>query len=351
MLEDKLVDVNIAGELEVLTTPRELRKEIAIDDDSAQFVYDGRKEVNAILDGSDDRLLMVVGPCSIHDPEEALEYARLLQPLAEKVKDKMLVVMRTYFEKPRTRIGWKGLLYDPGMDDSADMEKGMRMSRQLLLDLAKMKVLTSTEFLSRNASQFYGDLISYASIGARTIESPDHRHFPSGLSMAVGMKNGTCGSIDKALDAVITARSPNTFIGPNMDGRECKIPTKGNAYAHMILRGGKDGSNYDQTSVDYALDILEKEGINTGLMIDASHGNSGKQPEKQPGIVKEVINLRNQGRNIAGVLVESYLLNGFQKLPFPYQGEPAIEKGTSKTDSCLGFEETEQMINQIYWVL
>jgi 3-deoxy-7-phosphoheptulonate synthase len=347
MLEDKLINVNIE-EAEALVTPQELLNKIPADEFVNNFIYDGRNQVRDILDGKDKRVLMIAGPCSIHDVNEALDYAKQLKVIADSVKDKILIVMRTYFEKPRTRLGWTGLLCDPDIDGSGNIQKGMELSRQLLLDISKLGLLTATEFLTAEAAQYYGDLISYAAIGARTVESPNHRHMASGLSMPVGMKNGTCGSIDKAIDAVVTARSPHVFFGPNMEGERCRLKTKGNPYAHLILRGGKDGPNYTQEYVDYAIGAQKKAGIDMGIIVDASHANSGKDPSKQPDVVYSVVEQKKAGKHVVGVMVESNLLPGSQKIQYPLRDRSSLKPGLSITYAGLGIEEYKKMINQIY---
>jgi len=356
-IEDKLMDINIA-EPELLITPRELIEMLPADSATRKFVYEGREAVKKILDGKDKRILMKIGPCSIHDIREAREYFTRLKPIAEKVQDKILILCRTYFEKPRTRVDWPGLFYDPDMNGKGDIAKGAKLARTLLLETSKLRMLTTTEILSPEAVQFYGDLLSDASIGARTIESPSHRYLASGLSMPVGLKNGTCGSIDAALDAVITTRHSHVFLGPNLDLRGCIQRTKGNQYSYMILRGGKNKTNYDEESVRYAQEILKGAGIKTGIVIDASHANSvvelngqkTKDTFRQPDIVYEIIKLRNKGLNIVGVMVESYLKDGADKVSYPLVGKHP-SNGMSRTDSCIGLEKTEKMIMKVYKML
>ena len=334
MLEDKVRDVNVA-EIKVLPTPNELVDEIPSEGEIGDRVYDSRIQIKRILDGSDERLMVIVGPCSIHDVKEGMEYARLLKSLADKVGDKIKIVMRTYLEKPRSTVGWTGLAYDPDLDDTGDIEKGLRLSRGLLHDIVELGLPTATEFVNLDIPQYYSDLISYVAIGARTYESQPHRHLASGLSMPVGIKNGTCGDAKKAVDAVVAARATHTFLGINMGGRSARIATRGNQYAHVILRGGKTGPNYDEKSVNEVLEMQNKSGVDIGIVIDASHDNSGKDPYKQPDIVYDVVKQRISGnKKIVGVMIESNL-----------------KKDSSITDPCLPWKETEEMIMKVYEML
>jgi len=336
-LEDKVRDVNILKRTK-LPPPKAIveRVGIEIDDSIREFVFQSREQIKDILIGNDKRLMMIIGPCSIHSVEQGINYAQRLQPLAQEVNDKILVVMRTYFEKPRTTIGWPGMVYDPGMNGQGGMENGIMLSRNLLRDVIRLKLPVAAEFAGVLTPQYYGDLISYAVIGARTSESRDHRGLASGLSMPVGLKNGTCGSLKKAIDAVVAARHSQIFLGVNYeDGLPEEQITKGNMYSHMILRGGENGANYRALSVNKALDMQTKAGVDIGIVIDASHANSKKDPFKQPGIVYNVIGQRSKGNNkIVGVMVESNLTSD-----------------ESKTDPGLPWEDTKDMILRAYELL
>jgi len=335
MLEDKLRDVNIAG-IRKLPAPKKIAEDTPADDSVREVVFRGREQIKRILDGQDKRILMVVGPCSIHDAEKGHEYAQYLQPVSEEVSDRILIVMRTYFEKPRTTIGWPGMVYDPDLNGKGGIEKGLRMSRNLLLAVARMGLPTAAEFAGVLTPQYYGDLVSYAAIGARTSSSRDHRGLASGLSMPVGLKNGTCGSLKKAVDAVAAARSPQIFLGITYEeGTPAEFLTRGNPYSHIVLRGGDNGPNYQEAYVQKVLELQKEAGVDMRIVIDASHANSGKDPMKQPGIVYNVIRQRINGNHrIAGVMVESNLT-----------------AGESKTDPGLPWEETKEMIYRVYKML
>ena len=334
MLEDKLTDINIK-EIKILPSPQELLDDIPCKGDVKKRVIDGRKRIKNILDKKDKKLMFIVGPCSIHNPELTIRYANLLKQTADKVKDKIQIIMRAYFEKPRTSLGWEGFLYDPDIDGSGNIEKGVRLSRQILYDINSLGLLAATEFLGLETPQFYADLISYGAIGARTSESPGHRNMASGLSMPVGIKNPLCGDLKKTLNGVIAARNSHTFLGSDRNGRISQITTKGNPYSHAILRGRDNGPNYDEGSIKEILRLQKEAGIDIGLVIDASHANSGKDPYKQPKIVYDIVNQRLKGNNkIVGIMVESH-----------------IEKGMSKTDPCLPWKETNKMIMKVYGML
>lgn len=334
MLEDKLKDVNIE-EIKNLPTPQELLDSKPAEGEIKKTILNGRQKIRDILDRKDKRLMLIIGPCSIHDIELAMDYARKLKQAADDVDDKIQIVMRTYFEKPRTALGWEGFLYDPDMDGRGDIEKGLKLSRGLLYDVAKLGLITATEFLGLETPQFYADLISYGVIGARTSESPGHRNMASGLSMAVGIKNPLCGDLKKALNGVIAARHAHTFLGCDLNGRLSKVKTKGNPYSHAVLRGGDTGTNYDKESVNEMLRLQEEAGIDIGLVIDASHTNSGKDPFKQPEVVYDIVQQRLDGNDkINGIMVEAHL-----------------EKGMSKTDPCLPWKETKEMIMKVYEML
>jgi 3-deoxy-7-phosphoheptulonate synthase len=295
-----------------------------------------RAEVVRVLQGQDQRLLVVVGPCSIHDVAAAMDYARRLHALAEQVQDQLLIVMRVYFEKPRTTVGWKGLINDPRMDDSFHIEEGLRIARQLLVDLNDMGLPCGTEALDPITPQYLGDLIAWSAIGARTTESQTHREMASGLSSPVGFKNGTDGSLDVAVNAMLSAAQPHTFLGINGEGQVALTQTRGNAHGHLILRGGSQ-PNYDSVAVAQAQAALKGAGLPANIVVDCSHANSRKNHALQPLVLRDVVGQIVEGnRAIKGVMLESHLVEGSQKLANP----KALRYGVSITDACLGWEAT-----------
>jgi 3-deoxy-7-phosphoheptulonate synthase len=327
-----------------LLTPRALKNELPATEAANHAVVASRQRVTRILTQQDPRLLVVVGPCSIHDTEGALEYGAKLITLRKAMRDHLEVVMRVYFEKPRTTIGWKGLINDPHLDGSYDIETGLKRARQLLLELTAMGLPTATEFLDPIIPQYIDDLVTWAAIGARTTESQTHREMASGLSMPIGYKNGTDGGLQIALDAMISARNPHSFLGIDQDGVTSIIRTTGNPVGHVVLRGGRTRPNYDSASLREAEQQLAGAGLLPVLMVDCSHANSGKQHARQEEVWRSVIEQRLGGNQaIIGMMVESYLKEGNQ--PFP---RPAAELcyGVSITDACLGWEATERML---YW--
>jgi len=335
-----------------LPLPNEVSNGFYVKKNAKKTIYKGRKEIKNVLDGKRNKLMMVVGPCSIHNIEEGEEYAKYLKSLSDDVDDKILLIMRAYFEKPRTNLGWNGLVYDPDLDGTADIEKGLRISRKLLYEIADIGLPTATEFIGSDVSQYYGDLISYAAIGARTSESQSHRHMASGLSMPVGIKNGTCGNYEKAINGVLAAKNPHSYMGADSNGKISRIRTKGNPYAHIILRGGESGPNYDSEHIKKVLRLQEKKGIDKGVVIDASHSNSGKDYSKQPDIVYNVVEQKLNGNNkIAGVMVESNIKSGSQDFEYPCRDISKLKRGLSITDSCLGWKETKKMIEKVYSML
>ena len=334
----KLVNVNIAGHY-LLPTPRQLQGRLPAPARSLGTVEESRRVIREILDGRDHRLLVVVGPCSIHDPKAALEYARRLKKLADRVADRLFVVMRVYFEKPRTTIGWKGLINDPHMDDSFHVEKGLTLARKLLIDVTKLGLPTATEALDPITPQYISELVSWYAIGARTIESQTHREMASGLSTPIGFKNGTDGNVQVAIDAMRSALTPHHFLGMDSDGRVSVYKTAGNPYSHVVLRGGKR-PNYDARSVNACANALRKAGLRAKVMIDCSHGNSNKDHARQPLVFADVLRqVRRGGSPIAGVMIESNLFEGNQ----PLDGG-ALKYGVSVTDKCLGWAETERLL-------
>lgn len=307
-----------------------------------------RLEIERIVTGEDNRMLMIVGPCSIHDPQACLTYANRLQSLAEEVKDRILIAMRVYFEKPRTTLGWKGYINDPTLNDKYDVEKGMAKAREFLLKVCDIGLPTATEFLEPFTPQYLGDLISWGAIGARTTESQTHRMMASGLSMPMGFKNGTGGSIDIALDGIVTARSPHVFLGIDDNGLASLVKTAGNTVGHLILRGGKEGPNYDRDSVEMAQSKLEDRSLQPNLIIDCSHGNSNKDHKMQPNVFNNVINQRLSNHGIVGLMLESHLNEGSQSLG---DDPSTLKYGVSITDACIGWDDTYNIIREAYTVL
>ncbi len=327
-----------------LITPAQIKEQLPASPAQVETVLKGREQSRAILRGEDERLLVVCGPCSIHDPEAALDYARRLAALSREVSDKYFVVMRVYFEKPRTTVGWKGLINDPLMNDSCDMAHGIALARKILLDIADLGLAAGTEFLDPIIPQYLGDLMSWAAIGARTTESQTHREMASGLSMPVGFKNGTDGSVQVAMDAMKSSRTPHSFLGIDQDGSTSIIKTTGNPDIHVVLRGGRDGANYEANHVAAACEALRKNGLRPALMVDCSHANSGKDPARQPLVWKSILEQHASGRReIIGAMLESNLRMGAQ----PLGSDPAsLQYGISITDACMSWEMTEELLKQ-----
>jgi 3-deoxy-7-phosphoheptulonate synthase len=325
-----------------LLTPRALKAELPGGETANRSVFANRESVIRILRREDPRLLVVVGPCSIHDTDGALEYGTKLNTLRQELLEHMEIVMRVYFEKPRTTLGWKGLINDPHLDGTYDIEAGLKGARRLLLDLTAMGLPMATEFLDPIIPQYIDDLVTWAAIGARTTESQTHREMASGLSMPIGFKNGTDGSLQIALDAMVSARSAHSFLGIDQDGVTSIIRTTGNPVGHLVLRGGRTHPNYDADSLHEAEQRLAKAGLPSVLMVDCSHANSGKQHARQEEVWRSVIDQRTRGnRSIIGMMVESYLQEGNQ--PFPRKATE-LSYGVSITDACLGWEATERML-------
>lgn len=337
-------DLRIAN-IDPLMAPRLLMKELPLDDAASDLVTSIRSQAADILAGHDPRLLVVAGPCSIHDPKAALEYAERLTALAETHRDTLLLVMRVYFEKPRTSIGWKGLINDPAMDNTFDINRGLKSARGLLLDLARMGMAAGTEFLDTITPQYIADLVAWGAIGARTTESQVHRQLASGLSMPVGFKNGTAGSVQIALDAIRAARFPHHFLSVTKDGVSAIVSTVGNEDCHLILRGSSAGINYDSVSLREAATLLEKSGLPPYVMIDCSHGNSRKDHRRQKEVAANLASQISGGtRAIAAVMLESHLVEGRQDLG----DEPsALTYGQSVTDACLGWEDTVEAVQTL----
>ncbi len=333
-------DINIRN-FEPLVDPVAIKREMPITPESEATVIAGRRRIIEILSHRDPRLLMIVGPCSIHDEKAALEYAERLAGLQREVEDTMLLVMRVYFEKPRTTIGWKGLINDPYLNGSCDMNEGLRRARRLLLKITGMGLPTATEMLDPITPQYLAGLVCWSAIGARTTESQTHREMASGLSMPVGFKNCTDGGLMTAIHAMIAARTPQSFIGVNPEGRSCIVSTSGNPWTHLVLRGGSR-PNYDSVSIEEACRELSKAGLEETLVVDCSHGNSRKKHEGQAVVLKNVIGQRLEGnRALIGTMLESNLKEGNQ----PLSNNPAeLEYGVSITDECISWETTEELL-------
>jgi 3-deoxy-7-phosphoheptulonate synthase len=339
----RLTDVRVR-EVLPLISPERLRAELPVSPESAATVLAGRSEVEAILRGEDDRLLAIVGPCSIHDPDAAREYARRLAAVRRETADRLAVLMRVYFEKPRTTIGWKGLINDPHLDGSSDIELGLRLARGLLVDITQMGLPAATEFLDPIVPRYLADLVSWAAVGARTTESQTHREMASGLSMPVGFKNTTDGSLQVAIEALTAARSPHSFLGIDAAGRTSIIRTAGNPAGHLVLRGGRGSSNYDAVSIAEALERLRSADLPPAVLVDCSHANSGKVPARQEEVWQSVVAQRRAGtRGLIGLMLESHLHEGQQ--PFP-QPRDRLRYGVSITDACLGWEATERLLRE-----
>lgn len=327
-----------------LTPPRQLKAELPVTDAAHRTVLEGRDAVRNILRGTDDRLLVIVGPCSIHDVEAARDYARRLAALKHELADRLFVVMRVYFEKPRTTVGWKGLINDPHLDGSFDIQRGVHMARKLLLDINALGLAAGTEMLDPITPQYIDDLVSWASIGARTTESQTHRQMASGLSMPVGFKNATDGNLQIAIDAMTSARSSHHFLGIDDEGQTCIVTTRGNDVGHVILRGGHDKPNYHPDNVDAAAGQLKDAGLDPVLMVDCSHANSNKKYERQEVVWNSLIEQRLAGsRAIIGAMLESNLEAGKQAIP---EDKSQLTYGVSVTDACMDWEKTEQLLRE-----
>ena len=322
-----------------LPSTLQLKQQVPLDTALSNQVTAHRHAIRAILNGEDSRLLVVVGPCSIHDPRSALEYAERLAALAADVSDQLLLVMRAYVEKPRTTVGWKGLAYDPRLDGSDDMAAGLTLSRELMREMLRLGLPIATEILQPMAAGYFDDVLSWVAIGARTTESQIHREMASGLPMPVGFKNGTDGGVTVATDAMRSAAHPHRHFGMDRQGHPAIIETQGNQDTHVVLRGGHSGPNYDSQSVATVRASLEKVGIAARIMVDCSHANSGKNPLRQPAVFNEVLEQRLQGdRSLVGMMLESHLFDGCQPL------SDALKYGVSVTDGCLGWDASAQLL-------
>lgn len=324
-----------------LPTPQEIIRSVPLSESAAQFVAEQRHSIENILDAREARLFVVVGPCSIHDPQAALEYATRLKTLAERVQETLFLVMRVYFEKPRTVSGWKGFINDPFLNDTFAIEEGLHLSRKLLVDLAEMGLPVATEALDPIMPQYLGDLITWTAIGARTTESQTHREMASGLSTPLGFKNGTDGSIDIAINAIHSAAHPHRFLGINAQGQCAVFHTRGNPYGHIVLRGGKT-PNYDSASIAKSEAKLISSGLPCNLVVDCSHGNSQKVYERQAEVFRDCLTQIEQGnRSLVGLMLESHLHAGRQEVPSDLT---ALQYGVSITDPCIDWETTEALI-------
>jgi 3-deoxy-7-phosphoheptulonate synthase len=343
-----LENLNVAA-LDLMPSPEEVHARVPLTERASATVYQGRESIKAILDRKDPRLFVVVGPCSIHDPVAGCDYARRLKKLADEVRDTLVLVMRVYFEKPRTSTGWKGFINDPRMDDSFRIEEGMERARGFLLQVADLGLPAGTEALDPISPQYLGDLISWTAIGARTSESQTHREMASGLSTPVGFKNGTDGDIEVAINAIKSASSGHSFLGINFQGRSAIVRTRGNAYGHVVLRGGGGRPNYDTVSVSMAGRALEKAKLPENIVVDCSHANSQKDPMLQPLVMSDCVHqVRDGNRSIVGMMVESNIEAGNQPIPADLS---QLKYGQSVTDPCVDWPTTEDMIRKARAIL
>jgi 3-deoxy-7-phosphoheptulonate synthase len=344
-MQERLQNINVVSS-ELLPTPEAIKHDLPLTQAAEDFVYRSRQAVRRILDRDDPRLFIVVGPCSIHDPVAAREYAQRLAGLAAKVDKTMLLIMRVYFEKPRTTVGWKGLINDPDMDDSFHIEKGIRVARELLLFLADLGVPAATEALDPIMPQYLSELITWTAIGARTTESQTHREMASGLSMPVGFKNGTDGSLTVAINALQSVRHPHHFLGITQQGQSAVFRTRGNKYGHIVLRGGGSRTNYDSVSLALAERELDKAGLPANIVVDCSHGNSNKDPGLQPLVAENLANQILEGnRSLVGFMLESNLHWGSQPLS---SDRSQLQYGVSVTDACVDWETTESLLVSLH---
>jgi len=336
-------DLNVAA-LELMPPPAQIKANVPVSDTAARTVLEGRNALCAILRRLDARRFIVVGPCSIHDPDAGLDYARRLRALAQEVADTLLLVMRVYFEKPRTSVGWKGFINDPRMDDSFRIAEGMLRARRFLADVAELGLPAATEALDPIGPQYLGDLIAWSAIGARTSESQTHREMASGLSTPVGFKNGTDGDFSGAINAIVSASRPHSFLGINLQGATAVIRTRGNAFGHLVLRGGGGRPNYDSVSIAMAESALAQAGLERTVVVDCAHSNSYKKPELQPLVLSDCIGQVRQGnRSIIGWMIESNLEGGNQPIPADLS---QLKYGCSVTDPCIDWPTTEKIIRQ-----
>ena len=348
MVSSPAKDVNVMSN-NALIRPSELEARIPLTAKAEASVLAGRQQLGAVLNGEDERFAVIVGPCSIHDNRGALDYAARLKPLADQLSERLLVVMRVYFEKPRTTVGWKGLIYDPNLNDTYQIEDGLHRARQLLLEVAETGLYSATEFLDPIVPQYLSDLVTWAAIGARTTESQTHRQMASGLSMPVGFKNGTDGDPQTAVDALVAASTPQAFLGIDHQGQASIVETRGNNNCHLVMRGGRSGTNFDSRSIATAQAALRKSNVPPRIVVDCSHGNSNKDHTRQHIAFEDVISQRLAGNSdLLGVMLESNINPGAQKLA---EDPSLLEYGVSITDSCIGWDETVQLLERAYEAL
>jgi 3-deoxy-7-phosphoheptulonate synthase len=344
----KTSDINVV-ETRALPSPAALLAELPKTEVQAEFVARTRREIHRLIFTDDQRFLLIIGPCSIHDLEAGRAYARRLAALKNEVADRVLIVMRVYFEKPRTTVGWKGLVMDPHLDGSHDIATGLRLARTFLRDVLDLGLATATELLDPITPQYIADLICWSAIGARTAESQTHRQMASGLSMPLGFKNGTDGSITTAINAIKAAGQPHTFLGINLDGSASAIVTRGNPDCHVVLRGGATGPNYSPAHITQTEQLLSKASLRQAILVDCSHDNSAKQPERQPEVMRELLTQLQAGNtSIIGAMIESNLEAGSQPLPQPKE---QLRYGVSITDACIDWSTTEKLVREIHAAL
>jgi len=335
-------DLRITG-IKEISSPEVVCNELPISETAAKTVFETRQSIYRILKNEDDRLMVIIGPCSIHDPEAAIEYATRLKKVADELSGELLIIMRVYFEKPRTTVGWKGLINDPGLDDSYHINKGVRLARELLLKLSNMGIPAGTEYLDLISPQYISDLVAWGAIGARTTESQGHRELASGLSCPVGFKNGTDGRIQIALDAIRSASKPHSFLSVTKEGHSAIFSTSGNEYTHVILRGGSR-PNYDRESVNDAARQLQETGLKDRVMVDCSHANSQKKFHKQVEVCEDIAHqLKTGQKSIFGVMIESHLEEGRQDI----QPGKELTYGQSITDACINWQDSEQLLRTL----
>ncbi|MEY4939614.1 MAG: Phospho-2-dehydro-3-deoxyheptonate aldolase, Tyr-sensitive [Verrucomicrobiota bacterium] len=345
---EKTSDINVI-ETRALPSPAALLAELPKTEAQAEFISRARREIHRLMFTDDKRFLLIVGPCSIHDVAAGRDYARQLAALAKEVSDRVLIVMRVYFEKPRTTVGWKGLIMDPRLDGSHDIATGLRTARTFLREILDLGLPTATELLDPITPQYIADLICWSAIGARTAESQTHRQMASGLSMPLGFKNGTDGSISTAINAIKAAAQPHTFLGINLQGAASAIVTRGNPDCHVVLRGGGNGPNYSPAHIQRTEELLSKAGLPKAILVDCSHDNSSKQPERQPEVMRELLGQIVAGnRSLMGAMIESNLGAGSQ--PFP-QPRDQLRYGVSITDGCIDWATTEKLVREIHRAL
>lgn len=344
MERSELSNVNISDE-QVLITPNQLKDKLPLSDNARRFIQESRQTISNIIHKKDHRLLVVCGPCSIHDIDAAKEYAKRLKTLSEQLSDQIYVVMRVYFEKPRTTVGWKGLINDPQLDGTFDIEHGLHVGRKLLVDLAEMEIPLATEALDPISPQYLADTFSWAAIGARTTESQTHREMASGLSMPIGFKNGTDGNLATAINAMQAAASSHRFMGINRDGQVALLTTQGNTDGHVILRGGKQ-TNYDSVSVTECEEEMAKHNLDASLMVDCSHANSRKDYRRQPLVAEDVIHqIREGNKSIIGLMIESHINEGNQSSDLALED---MQYGVSITDACINWAATEALLRHAH---